>query len=95
MNGKNLEEVEEERDLGFIMQSDFKCRKQCIKAVNITNNALGIIKRLFTFRDNEVILKLFKSLVRRHLEYCVQAGHIKILIYLRGCKEVQLNFFLP
>jgi len=33
MNGKLLEEVIEERDLGVILQDDMKCKSQCIKAV--------------------------------------------------------------
>jgi len=45
MNGKFLEEVTEERDLGVIMQSDLKCSSQCIKAVNTANRILGMIKR--------------------------------------------------
>jgi len=38
MNGKYLEKVIEERDLGVIMQSDLKCSKQCLKAVSMANN---------------------------------------------------------
>jgi ribonucleases P/MRP protein subunit RPP40 len=32
-----------------------------------------MIKRSFSVRDKEVILQLFKSLVRPHLEYSIQA----------------------
>ena len=73
MNGKYLEEVTEERDLGIILQSDLKCRKQCLKAVSTANKVLGMIKRSFSVRDKEVILQLYKSLVRPHLEYSIQA----------------------
>ena len=31
MNGTFLEEVTEERDLGFTKQNDFKCSSHCIK----------------------------------------------------------------
>ena len=34
---------------------------------------LGMIKRNFTFRSKEVILKLYKSFVRPHLDYAIQA----------------------
>jgi len=34
MNGKFVDAVTEERDLGVIMQSDLKCSSQCIKAVD-------------------------------------------------------------
>lgn len=73
MNGHNLEEVIEERDLGVILQNDLKSRSQCLKAVSIANRILGMIKRTFSVRDKEVILQLYKSLVRPHLEYSVQA----------------------
>jgi len=32
-----------------------------------------MIKRKFSIRDKEVILQLYKSLVRPHLEYSIQA----------------------
>jgi hypothetical protein len=73
MNGKYLEEVTEERDLGVIFQNDLKCNRQCLKAVNTANKVLGMIKRSFSVRDKDVILQLYKSLVRPHLEYSVQA----------------------
>ncbi|MGE5822000.1 MAG: RNA-directed DNA polymerase [Nitrososphaerota archaeon] len=73
MNGKYLEEVTEERDLGVIVQNDLKCSKQCLKAVNTANKVLGMIKRTISVRDREVILQLYKSLVRPHLEYSIQA----------------------
>jgi len=69
INGKYLEEVIEERDLGVIIQSELKCSKQCLKAVSTANKVLGMIKKTFSIRDKEVILQLYKSLVRPHLEY--------------------------
>jgi hypothetical protein len=79
MNGAVLEEVTDERDLGVVLQNDLKCNKQCLKAVNTANRVLGMIKRSFSVRDKDVILQLYKSLVRPHLEYSVQAWrpHLK------------------
>ena len=73
MNGKYLGEVIDERDLGVIMQSDLKCSSQCSKAVNTANRVLGMIKRTFRLRDKDIILQLYKSLVRPHWDYSVQA----------------------
>ena len=73
MNGIFLEEVTEERDLGVNMQINFKCSGQCIKAVKTANRISSLIKRTFCVRDKDTILQLYKSLVRPHLEYSVQA----------------------
>ena len=34
---------------------------------------LGMINRAFKYKTKEVVLKLYKSLVRPHLDYCIQA----------------------
>ena len=62
----------DERDLGVIMQSDLKVDKQCSKAANEANKRLGMINRNFKCTAKKVILPLYKSIVRPHLNYCVQ-----------------------
>ena len=57
MNGKCLEEVTEERDLGVVLQNDLKCSKQCRKAVSTANRVLGMSRRSFSVRDKYVILQ--------------------------------------
>jgi hypothetical protein len=44
MNGINLNEVAEEPDLDVIIQLDLKWNKQCVKAVNAANGALGMTR---------------------------------------------------
>jgi len=39
----------------------------------MANKVLGMIKRTFSIRNKEVILQLYKWLVRPHLEYSIQA----------------------
>src|SRR5664279_68235 len=73
MDDISLEEVSDERDLGVIIQNDMKCNKQCVKAVKTANRILGMIKRTFCYLNREIVLQLYKSLVRPHLEYCIQA----------------------
>ena len=96
MNGKLLEEVIDERDLGVIMQNDLKCGKRCIKAVNIAK-VLGTIKRSFSFRDKDIVLQLYKSLVRPHFEYSVQAlrPHFhEDIDLIEGVQGIATNFVL-
>ena len=48
--------------------------KQCTKAVNTANRILGLISRTHytEFKSKDTVLQLYKSLVRPHLEYCIQ-----------------------
>jgi len=47
--------------------------QQCAKVIITANRVLGMISRTFTLRTKDDILRLYKSLVRPHLEYCIQA----------------------
>ena len=92
LNDINLVVDKEERDLGVIIQNDLKCTQKCINVVNTANKVLGMIRRSFMCKDREIILQLYKSLVRPHLEYCVQAWrpHLqKDIEGRRGCSEEQ------
>ena len=63
MEGRLLEAVHEERDLGIMITKDLKCSKQCLNAAKAANKMLGMIKRTFTCKSEEIILQLYKSLV--------------------------------
>jgi len=75
MNGTFSDEVTEERDLRVIrpIQSDLKCSSQCIKAFNTANRISRTIERTISVRGKDIILQPFKSLIRPHLDYSVQA----------------------
>ena len=73
LGGKVLDDVQEERDLGVIVSADLKVSQQCAKVVKTASRVLGMISRTFTLKTKDVILRLYKSLVRPHLEYCIQA----------------------
>jgi len=79
MNGSALQKVAEEQDLGVVVQGNLKCTKQCAKVVTKANRTLAMIKRNFSNFSAEVVLRLYKSLVRPQLEYVVQAWrpHLK------------------
>ena len=42
-------------------------------AVAKGNQILGLIRRNIVCKENELIIPLYKTIVRPHLEYCIQA----------------------
>ena len=72
MDAIQIQEVHDEKDLGVIVSDDLKWDKQCVAVVKKANKLLGMIKRNFIDRSKATILALYKSLIRPHLEYCIQ-----------------------
>ncbi|MGL5706676.1 MAG: reverse transcriptase domain-containing protein, partial [Aeromonas sp.] len=68
-----LSSQQQVKDLGIIVSMDLKWGSQCVRAANTARGALFRLKAVLTNRSPEVFLPLYKSLVRPHLEYCVQA----------------------
>ena len=64
-----MDDVEEEKDLGVVIDKDLKFHQQTASAVKKANMALGLIKKSFAFLDDQMLPLLYKSLVRPHLEY--------------------------
>lgn len=60
-------------DLGVHIDSSLQPAKQCVEAAKKANRILGMIKRNFCFLKQDIVVRLYKQLVRPHLEYAVQA----------------------
>ena len=73
MDDKVLRKSDQERDLGVIIDKSGKCTAQCVMAVKKANMILGMIKRNISCKTKDIIVRLYKALVRPKLEYCVQA----------------------
>ena len=58
-----------EKDLGIIIDNELKFQVHINTQVKRANRMLGVVKRSFTFLDNEMFLTLYKSLIRPYLEY--------------------------
>ncbi len=74
MNGVKLESVQFAKDLGVTIASILKFSHQCKDAADKANGMLGFINRNFSLKnkDTRIILPLYITLVRPHLEYDVQ-----------------------
>ena len=72
MANQQLIATEEQRDLGITITTDLKRKKQTEKSCKTANRVLGLIARNFNYKSRELMLPLYKSLVRPHLEYADQ-----------------------
>ena len=89
MDGKTLENIEEEKDLGVLIHKTLKLENQCQAATSRANRILGMLKRNITSRKKEVILPLYRTLVRPHLEYSVQFWNPYLVKDIKLLENVQ------
>ena len=47
--------------------------EQCGITASKGNKILGLIRRTITYKDKQLIVPLYKAIVRPHLENCIQA----------------------
>ena len=73
MNGTNLAETTEEKDLGVTIDCRLEFDRHIKNIVAKANRTLGMIRIAFTCLNKNMFLNLYKGLVRPLLEYCVQA----------------------
>ena len=62
-----------EKDLGLTISADMTVSEQCGIAASKGNQFLGLIRRNIVYKEKQLILPLYKTIVRPHLEYCIQA----------------------
>ena len=76
---QRLESINKEKDLGVFVSNDMKVETQCTEAAKKANRALGLVTRTFKYHNPRSFTNLYKSYVRPHLEFAVQAWspHLK------------------
>ena len=62
-----------EKDLGVTISADMKVSQQCGIAASKGNQILGLIRSNITYKGKKLIIPLYKTIVRHHLDYCIQA----------------------
>ena len=69
LDGIELEHSDVEKDLGVYIDKKLKFDSHISNKINKANNILGAIRRSFSYLDNTIMLRLYTSLIRPHLDY--------------------------
>jgi hypothetical protein len=69
--------------------SNLKFSHHCIKVEKTCNKLLGYIKRQFNYRNREIILNLYKSIILPHLEYGVSLWNSNLDKDIQRLEKVQ------
>ena len=72
MSNQQLSATDQQRDIGIIITNNLKWQTQAEKSCKTANRVLGLIASNFGYKNKELILTLYKSKVRPHLEHAVQ-----------------------
>ncbi len=72
MSGEKFGSVHCVKDLGVTITWNLKFSQRRKEAAGKGNRMLGFIKRNFSFKNKYMILPIYNSLVRPHLEYAIQ-----------------------
>ena len=89
LSGQPLDTVEYEKDLGVIMDVKLSFEKHVSEKVSTANKVLGVIRRCFTFLDANMMIMLYKAMVRPHLEYANQVWAPRLLKHVDMLENVQ------
>ena len=68
-----LDRTTQEKDLDVTFSADMKVSDLCGIAASKGNQILGLIRRTIVYKEKQLIVPLYKAIVRPHLEYCIQA----------------------
>jgi len=93
MNDKDgnteLSAVQEEKDLGVFFTSDLKASTQCTKSAAKARRIIGMVRRNFKRLDKNDFLVIYRTYIRPHLEYCIQAWSPHLMKDIQCLERVQ------
>ena len=72
LEGVILPPVESEKDLGVLFSSSLDFNDHISSSINKANSCIAWITRSLISRNSDIMLKIYKSMIRPHLEYAVQ-----------------------
>ncbi len=84
-----LEYTTEEKDLGVLFDNTLSFEQHVETCITKANRTLSIIRRSFTYMDKDMMLMLYKSLIRPHREYGNVIWSPKLKRVIRSLEAVQ------
>ena len=67
-----LGRTRQEKDVGVTFSADMKVSEQCGIAASKGNQIVWLIRRTIMYKEKQLIVPLYKAIVKTHLEYCTQ-----------------------
>ena len=89
--GKELEHVDEEKDLGIIVDSELTFAEHISRKVRVANGLVGQIRRSFQYLDCDAFRLIYISFVRPHLEYGQSVWSPYLKKYIDALEKVQMR----
>ena len=94
LNGKQIEEIYQIKDLGVIFDSKLTCTPHIDYIVNKSLRKLGYLKRhTTTFKDISTIVILYKTLIKPILMYASTVWSPNYADHMKRIESVQHKFF--
>ena len=88
-NSNAIEQITEEKDLGVYITEDLKPSMQCVRSVAKARSVMGMVRRNFRRLDKEDFLLIYKTYIRNHIEYYVQAWSLHLKKDIECLEKVQ------
>ena len=67
--GQEISKVKDEKDIGVVIDEELSFDKHICEKVNKANYISAVLRRTFRNLNADILLPLYKTLVRTHLDY--------------------------
>ena len=81
MDGTDIAKINEEKDLGVLIDCNLKFYSQCLAVVNKANRLLGLIQQTFSNISADSFTCPYKSLLRPILEYVTRSAKRALIAF--------------
>ena len=85
----DMTKVSEMKDIGVTVDSELKFDKHINTKIETANKILGIIRRSFIYLDADILLPLYKALVRSHFDYAMIIWNPHMVKHIESIERVQ------